>query len=78
MQWFGSWLVLWRALVLLSLAEPTADLVGQLLRLRMPGLKRTARNRGDDHPVAVVSVVHTTGRLHDPTKDMLSSILEAP
>ena len=77
MQWFGSRLVLWRALVLLSLAEPTADLVGQLLRLRMPGLKRIARNRGDDHPVAI-GVVHTTGRLHDPTKGMSSAIPEAP
>jgi hypothetical protein len=38
-RWSGSWLVLWRALVLLSLAEPTADLVGQLLRLRVPRVK---------------------------------------
>ena len=65
-QWSRSWrLVLWRAVVLLSLAEPTAELVGQLLRLRMPGLKRIAgrRKRGYDHLVAIVysSVTDLTG-----------------
>jgi hypothetical protein len=48
--------VLWRALVLLSFAEPTADLVGQLLRLRMPGLKRIARSGKRGHDPLVVLV----------------------